>query len=210
MIITLQDVGRRYNQDWIFRHIDYTFSQGKSYAILGPNGSGKSTLLKVLSGSLASSEGKIHYAKDGHTIAIEAIFQHLAIAAPYIELIEEFSLSELIDFHFTFRMCKPGFDKDRIIELLALPRNALHKEIKYFSSGMKQRVRLALACCTQSEILLLDEPTSNLDQQGENWYFDLLQWTDSFASLLIIGSNQEKEYDFCDEKMEITAHKSSR
>lgn len=206
MTITLQDVGRRYDQEWIFRHLDYTFLSGKSYAILGPNGSGKSTLIKTLTGSLSASEGKVDYLIDSQKIDIDRVYQHMVIAAPYVELIEEFSLNEMIDFHFKFKTYKSGFDKERLLALLAL-NNTKQKEIKYFSSGMKQRVRLALACCTRSEVVFLDEPTSNLDQQGENWYLSLLEETHVMDSLLIIGSNQEKEYSFCEERIDILSFK---
>src|SRR5690606_30065650 len=108
--ITLQNLGRRYNREWIFRHIDYTFSLGKKYAILGPNGSGKSTLLKVLSGSLTPSEGQLLYQKDTSTeIVVEEIHRELTVAAPYVELIEELTLKEMLEFHFKFKSYSAGF-----------------------------------------------------------------------------------------------------
>ncbi|TJZ60480.1 ATP-binding cassette domain-containing protein [Sphingobacterium olei] len=206
MNITLLDIGRRYNQEWIFRHIDYTFSSSKKYAILGPNGAGKSTLIKVLSGNLTSSEGKIAFEKDGQDIDVENIYTDLTIAAPYVELIEEFTLNELLDFHFKFKSYYKGFTKESIISLLMMEK-AVDKEIRHFSSGMKQRVKLVLACCSDSDIVLLDEPMSNMDVQGENWYGDLLEKTMSTDRLLIIGSNQKKEYHFCDEFISIVDYK---
>ena len=144
MNITLQDLGRRYNREWIFRHIDYTFSFGKKYAILGPNGSGKSTLLKVLSGSLTPSEGQIVYQnQDQSEIAVEDIHQELTIAAPYVELIEEFTLREMLEFHFKFKSYINGYTMQDVISLLQLEK-AIDKEIRFFSSGMKQQVILTL------------------------------------------------------------------
>jgi len=204
--ITLQNLGRRFNQEWIFKGIDYTFSSNKSYAILGPNGSGKSTLIKVLTGQLTPSEGKLSYSNDSSTIEADDIYQHVSIAAPYIELIEEFTLNELLDFHFKFKRPLPNFDNNQIITLLGMEKSA-NKGLKFFSSGMKQRVKLALACCSDSKILFLDEPTSNLDTSGENWYLELVESTSSSGRLLVIGSNQEKEYAFCDEKFAITSYK---
>jgi len=204
--ITLQNLGRRFNQEWIFKGIDYTFSSNKSYAILGPNGSGKSTLIKVLTGQLTPSEGKLSYSNDSSTIEADDIYQHVSIAAPYIELIEEFTLNELLDFHFKFKRPLPNFDNNQIITLLGMEKSA-NKGLKFFSSGMKQRVKLALACCSDSKILFLDEPTSNLDTSGENWYLELVASTSSSGRLLVIGSNQEKEYAFCDEKFAITSYK---
>ena len=207
MNITLQNIGRRYNKEWIFRHLDYTFSVGKKYAILGPNGSGKSTLLKLLSGSLSPSEGQITYSdQQQKEIEVDSIFHYLTIAAPYVELLEEFTLREMIAFHFKFKNYLAGFDEERLLELTGL-RRAVDKEIRFFSSGMKQRVKLALACCSSSAIVLLDEPTSNLDQAGEAWYVDLVKETIGVDRLLLVGSNQEKEYNFCDEQLNILAFK---
>lgn len=207
MHITLLDLGRRYNREWIFRHLDYTFSFGKKYAVLGPNGSGKSTLLKVVSSSLTPSEGQITYhTAANEAIAVDDIFQKLTIAAPYVELIEEFTLREMLAFHFKFKPLLAGYTIDRVLEVLALGK-ALDKEIRFFSSGMKQRVKLALACCSASNIVLLDEPTSNLDVAGEAWYLSLVQETITADRLLIVGSNQEKEYAFCDEHLSILSYK---
>lgn len=208
MIITLKDIGRRYNQEWIFRHLDYTFSMGKRYAILGPNGSGKSTLIKVLTGSLSPSEGQLSTKLQGTDITIDNMYSHISIAAPYMELIEEFTLNEMIDFHFKFKPYLAGYDKHILTSLLGLEK-ALHKEIKHFSSGMKQRVKLALACCSSSAVVFLDEPTSNLDTQGENWYLDLVSQTLGKERMLIIGSNQEKEYSFCEERIDVMKYKGA-
>src|SRR5665213_617406 len=120
MKITLQNIGRRFNRDWIFRNINYTFTGGETYAILGPNGSGKSTLLQVLNGSLAPSTGNINYSVYDKPVEAEAIFQQLALAAPYLELIEEFTLDEMVDFHFKFKAYRQGMDKEAVISLLAL------------------------------------------------------------------------------------------
>ncbi|PUV22076.1 MULTISPECIES: ABC transporter ATP-binding protein [Sphingobacterium] len=206
MEITLKDIGRRYNSEWIFRHINYRFESGKSYAVLGQNGSGKSTFLKVLSGSLSPSQGELIYTDKEINIGIDQIYQQLSIAAPYIELIEEFTLRELLDFHFQFKSYLPGFDKESALSLLGL-EHALDKEIRHFSSGMRQRVKLVLACCSNSNLVLLDEPTSNLDSAGEEWYLNLIDRTKRDFRLFIICSNQKKEYEFCDETISIVDFK---
>jgi ABC-type multidrug transport system ATPase subunit len=205
MKITLENIGRRFNRDWIFRGVDHTFIKGRIYAILGPNGSGKSTFLQVLNGSLSPSAGKLSYFFEDKPVEAEEVYQYLSLAAPYLELIEEFTLSEMIDFHFTFKRCVTGIDKNELIQLLAMPESS-NKLIKYFSSGMKQRLKLALAFCSDTPMLMLDEPTSNLDTQGVEWYLSLVQ---QFAKnrLTIICSNQEQEYSFCDERLDITEYK---
>jgi ABC-type multidrug transport system ATPase subunit len=206
MTITLNNIGRRFNRDWIFRGVDQAFTPGESYAILGPNGSGKSTLLQVLNGSLSPSIGTINYAYQDKPIEISQVFNYLSLAAPYLEVIEEFTLSEMVDFHFKFKNYKNGLDKKQLIELLNLPKSE-HKLIRYFSSGMKQRLKLILAFCSDTPMLMLDEPTSNLDAQGVDWYLSLVE---RFATgrLTIICSNQEHEYGFCKHRLNISDYKN--
>ena len=153
MQIILQNIGRRFNRDWIFRNIDYTFTQGETYAILGPNGSGKSTLLQILNGSLTPSAGILSYSMDDKPVEVETVYKQLSLAAPYLELIEEFTLDEMADFHFKFKPYLPGMDKEGLISLLNL-EGSKNKAIKYFSSGMKQRLKLALAFCSDTPMLI--------------------------------------------------------
>ncbi|RNL50590.1 ABC transporter ATP-binding protein [Pedobacter jejuensis] len=204
MKISLNNVGRRFNKEWIFRNLSTEFISGNSYAILGPNGSGKSTLLSVLTGSLTPSEGEISFA-DAKDIPVEEIYKHISLAAPYLELVETFTLKELIDFHFKFKNFANGVDAKELIIILGFDK-AANKEIKYFSSGMKQRTKLALACCSNSPILFLDEPTSNLDVQGMKWYLELIE---KFTKdrLTIIGSNQIAEYEFCNNHIQLSDYK---
>jgi len=205
--IVLEDIGRRFNRDWIFQHLDYRFSSGRSYAVLGPNGSGKSTLLQVIASSLTPSAGKIRYESDGEAVDVDRLYRELSLSAPYLELIEEFTLTELLNFHFSFKEYRNGFDRDAVIQLMGLSASR-NKPVRHFSSGMKQRVKLALACCSDTAVVLLDEPTSNLDRAGMAWYLELIDATRS-DRLLIICSNQEREYSFCEEAIEITDYKRS-
>ena len=206
MNITLHNIGRRYNREWIFRHLDYTFSLGTSYAILGPNGSGKSTLMKVISGALSPSEGELSYVLNSSKLELDACYAQLSLAAPYVDLIEEFTLDELLVFHVKFKPLLAGFTIPKIKEILGFQDTVYHKEIKNFSSGMKQRVKLILACCSDTSVLFLDEPTSNLDKEGEKWYLDLVELTKK-NRIIIIGSNQEHEYSFCQEFIQIMDYK---
>ncbi|MBD1385554.1 ATP-binding cassette domain-containing protein [Mucilaginibacter rigui] len=205
MNITLQNIGRRFNREWIFRGIDYTFENACKYAVLGANGSGKSTLLQVLNGSLVPSVGMLKYNDAGKEIEAAGIFNHLSLAAPYLEVIEEFSLNEMIDFHFKFKQFKNGMDKNAVADILNL-EGSRNKLIKYFSSGMKQRLKLALAFCADTPMLMLDEPTSNLDTQGIDWYLGLVEKF-SENRLTIVCSNQEHEYSFCNNRLSIADYK---
>ncbi|WP_207533544.1 ABC transporter ATP-binding protein [Desertivirga arenae] len=206
MRIELNHIGRRFNREWIFRNLDYVFEQGISYAILGANGSGKSTLLQVVAGNLSPSEGKISYLRQEQQLDEELIYNYLSIASPYLELIEEFTLTELINFHFNFKSYHPDLNTKAVIELLGFEKSK-HKPIKYFSSGMKQRTKLALAFCADTPFLLLDEPTANLDNQGIDWYKSFVKHFSS-NRLVIICSNQEHEYDFCEQTLNIQDYKT--
>ncbi|MBE9600651.1 ATP-binding cassette domain-containing protein [Pedobacter sp. MC2016-24] len=210
MTIDLQNLGRRFNQEWIFRNVNYQFAGSEKYAVLGPNGSGKSTLLSILIGSLSPSEGEIHYqetpaAGTEKRIPVENIYKQLSFAAPYLDLIEEFTLLETIAFHFQFKRFYAGMDAESLLSLLGLAKSQ-DKALKYFSSGMKQRTKLALACCADTPLLFLDEPTSNLDAQGVDWYLGLIERF-SVNRMLIIGSNQEFEYSFCRHYVQLSDYK---
>jgi ABC-type multidrug transport system ATPase subunit len=195
MQIRVENLGKKFNRDWIFRNLTATFSTDTSYAITGANGSGKSTLLQTLAGILPPTEGKLHLVQNQKLIAPDEIFRYLGIAAPYQELIEEFTLSETVDFHTRFKPFRKGITAKKFIELIYLTK-ALHKPVKNFSSGMKQRLKLGLAFYSETPILLLDEPTSNLDKTGVDWYKQQIA-----AALpnriVIVCSNQPYEYEFC-------------
>lgn len=205
MTIELSAIGRRFNRDWIFRNIDFRFESGNSYAVLGPNGSGKSTLLSVISGALTPSEGTIQYQQNGKLILPDNFYRHISFSAPYLDLIEEFTLAEMLKFHTQFKPLRADFTLQKVTDLLNLPSIA-HKEIRNYSSGMKQRLKLALALLTDSEIVLLDEPTSNLDEQGVAWYQSLIEQFGG-KRIIIVGSNQPHEYAFCREKIHINDYK---
>ncbi len=205
MRIKLENIGRRFNREWIFEHIDYEFASGNSYAILGANGSGKSTFISVLNGSLTPSEGRLNFYQNDTEIDVAEIYKHISFAAPYLELVENFTLKEIINYHFKFKNFATGLNAANLIKLLNLER-AANKEIRYFSSGMKQRTKLALAFVADTPILFLDEPTSNLDAQGTDWYRELVQKF-SKDKIIVVGSNQKHEYYFCNETIQITDYK---
>lgn len=196
MKIKFASVSKRYRREWILRNIDLELEPAGRYAVTGPNGSGKSTFLKMLSGHLSPTKGKITFTKNERQIEIMDVYKHLSFAAPYIELIEEFTLLEALHFHQGFRPFLSGLNPNNVIEILGLQK-ATHSPIMQFSSGMKQRLKLALACMTQANFILLDEPTTNLDTQGMAWYQELLN---SYIQdrLVIIASNVPDDYRICE------------
>jgi len=208
MTISLSDAGKRFNRDWIFRHLNYTFTAGNSYAIVGPNGSGKSTLLQAIGGAIGLSEGGIDVrpeAQQAKTGSTDSIHQYISIAAPYLEVIEEMTVTEFLQFHQTFKPLLPALSIKEIIAVTGL-QNAANKQIRYYSSGMKQRVKLAQAIFSDVPVVLLDEPCTNLDATGITLYQQLM--ADYCTNrLVVVSSNDEAEYGFCKEKISMTAFK---
>ena len=225
MRITLIDAGKRFNRDWIFRHLSYEFTQGHSYAITGPNGSGKSTLLQAIAGAIGISEGSAHYetgfpatagsphsgepsshpSRDQREVPPDQAYRHLSLAAPYLDLIEEYTVTEFLRFHRSFKPLIPSCTIEDIIARVGLDA-AAHRQIRYYSSGMKQRVKLAQAIFSDTPVLLLDEPCTNLDTEGIGLYRQLIQ---DYAGdrMVIVSSNDVQEYDFCEKTLCILDYK---
>jgi len=205
MKISLTDAGKRFNRDWIFRHLTYEFSAGQSYAIVGPNGSGKSTLLQVLSGSMQVNEGNAQYSINNVQCSIEQVYTQISICAPYLEVVEEMTLIEFLNFHAGFKPFLSTMTSEKIISILGL-ENAVNKQIRNYSSGMKQRVKLAQSIFSDVPVVLLDEPCTNLDSNGIHLYHSLIN--DYCKNrMVVVSSNDEVEYSFCKEKISLTAYK---
>lgn len=201
MRIEVENLGKKYAKEWIFRKLDMQFDSQFSYAITGPNGSGKSTLLQTLTGVFLPTEGTVSYFKGDENIIEEDFYKHLDIVTPYLELIEEFTLDEFLKFHFKFKRLSEGVSIDDFVQHVYLEKDR-DKQLQNFSSGMKQRLKLGLAFYSQSPICFLDEPTSNLDEQGTDWYLTHVKRALD-KKLVIISSNQKHEYDFCDKVINI-------
>lgn len=204
MQIQATGLGKKFIREWIFRGLDTVIEQGKPTAITGPNGSGKSTFLQILSGHHLPNEGNIAYTNEGQLIPIEKVYRYISIAAPYLEVIEELTLDELLDFHFKFKALK-DLSVPEFKELVYL-ENQGKKEVKKFSSGMKQRLKLGLCFFTDAKICFLDEPTSNLDEFGVKWYLDNIKKVLK-EKVIVVSSNQKLEYEFCEQVIHIPDYK---
>lgn len=207
MKISLTDAGKRFNRDWIFRDFTYQFESGHAYAITGNNGSGKSTLLQVLSGSMMPNKGKIHFEENGKTIDAEKIYRHISICAPYLDVVEEMTLTEFFSFHQGFKPFLRGLSISNIISDIGLEKSK-DKQIRYYSSGMRQRAKLAQCIFSDVPIVLLDEPCTNLDTAGIALYHQLI--AEYCANrLVVVSSNDETEYGFCDQRISIMDYKTA-
>jgi ABC-type multidrug transport system ATPase subunit len=192
MDLQVKNLGKRFQREWIFKDLSADIDQGSFVVVTGANGSGKSTLLKQLTGAMPQTEGEIIYTENGKQLSIDQWYKQLTFAAPYMELIEEFTLIELLNFHFQFRKPLEGISISDMPQLMLL-ENQTHKYISDYSSGMKQRVKLGLAFFTDCQMILLDEPGANLDVNGLAWYRSLIGKYKGNRTLLLC-SNDEAEY----------------
>lgn len=205
MIITAENIGLRYTKEFIFKNLNFEFKAQSTYAILGPNGSGKSSLLKVLSGFVSLSKGHLSFQINDKEVAEEKLFSEISYTAPYIELIEEFTLLEHLNFHNKFKSFYQDLSVEQVLAKLELEKHA-DKMLANFSSGMKQRLKLGLAILSTSSVILLDEPATNLDHAGVTWYHNLLA---EFAAnrIVIIASNRPEEYQMATTQLNIEDYK---
>lgn len=205
MKIYLEHISKRFQRHWIFKDVNLNLAAPGSCAILGPNGSGKSTLLRIIAGIQAASAGNIRYEQNGNNIPAEKLFHYISFTAPSQEIVEEFTLEEFLKFHFSFKPLAPGLDIQEIINITGL-QDAKDKPIADYSSGMKQRVKLAQAIFTDCPVLLLDEPCTNLDDEGVQQYRN---WIEQYTAnkLVIVASNDIREYYFCKELVKMQDYK---
>lgn len=206
MDIAVAEAGKRFNRSWIFKNWSQTFTPKHSYVILGGNGSGKSTALKTILGYAPLTEGSLTYRIDGSEINRQSAYEHLNFCSPYLELYEELTLGEMVSFHFSLKKIRNGLSNADFMREIELEK-WVNKPVKFFSSGMKQRLRLGLAILSQGDVLLLDEPVSNLDRAGINWYQNLVEKHRENRICVVASNQQEDEFFFCDTKIEIENYK---
>jgi len=204
-MVVLEGLQKKFGKQHILQDVSHTFQTGSKTAILGSNGSGKSTLIKILSGALEATEGAPTYSIDGGNVTAKSAGLHVGIAAPYVALNPMFSLKETLAFHEQFCPFPEGFKLTEWLDKAGLSAHE-DKRLSTFSSGMLQRVRLLLAVANDRPLLLLDEPLSNLDVEGVQFYTELIR---SFAlsKTIIVGSNYQKdEYSYCTDELLLEKH----
>ena len=192
MILSGKDIGKKFGKTWIFRHLDFELKSGQKVAITGKNGAGKSTLLQIIAAYLTPAEGQLFIDEQ----KIEDQKHQIAFIGPYTEIIEEFTLEEFLNFHSQFKSQTCRIDE--MAESASLP---LNKVIGDFSTGMKQRTKLITAFFFKNEMIFMDEPTSNLDDEGFDWWKAQLEKLDS--SLVIVASNDQREIECCSNKLNL-------
>jgi len=205
--LNLRNVGKRFNREWIFRGVNIQLKQGDKIAILGLNGSGKSTIVKIMSGFVIPSEGSVQLTIDNKTVHTDHYYRQISYTAPYLELPEEFTLAQLINFQRKLKPIVNNISTDEIINKLGMERQK-NKSVEQFSSGMKQRLKLLLALQSDAAITILDEPTVNLDRQGIEWYRQLIDECNRDRIIIVCSNHQPEEYDFCLQQLMIEQYKA--
>jgi len=190
MKIEAVNLTKKYNNQLVFKDVNFVFNSGEKIAIIGNNGSGKTTFLKTLSGITIPSSGKIYY-NDGK-IKKEEIGTKISYSAPYASLIEQYTLNDFLSFYCKFRKILDKHSLDLILKKANFIK-VKNKSISSFSTGMKQKLKLIIAFLTNSNVIFLDEPCSNLDEKGIHFYHYLLNKYSSKRTLIIGSNDIEKE-----------------
>jgi len=197
--------GKKYNKEWIFRGIDFCMQPGNPTVVTGFNGSGKSTLLQCVSGSSLLTEGKIVFSLNNSIIEPENHFAYCSMVAPYLDIVEEMTATEFLNFHQHFKPFYPAISTSYALQMAGLTK-AANKQIRYFSSGMKQRIKLLQAVLSNVPLLLLDEPCTNLDDDGVTLYHSLID-TYGKQKTILVASNNKIEFSFCTQQLNIMQFK---
>ncbi|MDP3556343.1 MAG: ABC transporter ATP-binding protein [Bacteroidota bacterium] len=207
--IQLSNLGKNFNKEWIFRNLSYQINPNDKVVILGGNGSGKSTLLQVISGFITENEGDVIYKLNDKIIPVDKIKNYISFASPYIHLIEEFTLTEMIDHTKIFKPFVKDLSTEQIIELIDLTKSK-NKLIKQFSSGMKQRLKLGVAILCDTPVLLLDEPISNLDANAIDWYKKIVKEYSKNRTVIVASNAIQDEFFICDKQLNVADFKPSK
>lgn len=202
--IALEKAGKSYADRWIFRNLDMELGSGDSLALLGPNGSGKSTLMLTLAGYIRPTEGKWLASLNGAPVPVEKVGTSISMCMPGMETFEEFSLEQVLRLHTATRRMLVETDPVSLAERMLFEPTNLIKPVRFFSSGMKQRLKLGLAMLTASEAVFLDEPLTNLDARGTEWYYRLIEELLG-NRMLVVASNRPDEYPMCKSTFSLSA-----
>jgi ABC-type multidrug transport system ATPase subunit len=204
--ISLNNLSKKYINEWIFRNVSYEIKPADKLVILGSNGSGKSTLLQTIASYLIPTKGEVSWHNGSEKISDEQIFLKLSMASPYMELIEEFTLEELVDHQQKFKPYAKNISNKEVISLLQL-EHAAKKYLRNYSSGMRQRVKLGLAILADCPVLLLDEPCTNLDAAAVLWYQDMIKQHALHKTIVVCSNTVKEEYAFCNTSLEVERYK---
>jgi ABC-type multidrug transport system ATPase subunit len=200
-------INKSFGRRLIFNDLQFKFDKSGVYGISGPNGSGKSTLVKIIAGIIGASKGKIIHKLNDMEIAEENLHNHIGFVSPYLVLYEEFSTYENLKLFAEIRGVK--FNQERVDYLLNKFLLFKRKDdlLKTYSSGMKQRVKFIFALMHSPQLLILDEPTSNLDDEGKNSVYELVK-EEGQKNIVLIASNEKHDLELCGDIVYLEQYKN--
>ncbi len=200
-------LNKSFGRRLIFNDLQFRFDKSGVYGISGPNGSGKSTLVKIIAGIISASKGAILHKLDDKEIAEEHLHNHIGFVSPYLVLYEEFTTYENLKLFAEIRGVV--FNKERVDYLLN--KFLLYKRkddlLKTYSSGMKQRVKFIFALMHSPQLLILDEPTSNLDDEGKNSVYEIVK-EEGQKNIVLIASNEKNDLELCNDIVLLEKYKN--
>lgn len=199
-------LNKTFGRRLIFNDINFRYDERGVFGIAGPNGSGKSTLVKIIAGVISPTKGKIIHKNSDDEVIPEKLHNYIGFVSPYLVLYEEFTAWENLEIFSNIRGI--SFDKEYAEELLNrfLLYNRRNDLVKTYSSGMKQRMKFIFALIHQPGLLIFDEPTSNLDNEGKNSVYEIIE-DKSKESIIIIASNDKADLDLCPKILDLTGFK---
>lgn len=204
--LKLDKLTKTFGRRLIFDNIEYEFHSGNVYGISGPNGSGKSTLVKIIAGLISPTQGKVIHKSEGKVVIEEKLHNYVGFISPYLVLYDEFSAWENLKLISDIRGIP--FKEEKIADLLEnfnlySRRNDM---LKTYSSGMKQRIKFIFALQHEPQLLILDEPTSNLDDEGKEKFYNIIE-NEGKKNLVLIASNEKADLALCSEKINLNDYK---
>jgi heme exporter protein A len=191
----------------IFNNLNFKFENKGIYGISGSNGSGKSTLIKIIAGIISPSSGSIIHNNNNKPVIPEKLHNHIGFVSPYLVLYDEFSALENLKYFSEIRNIRLDTEKVNYLLDKFLLLNRKDDFVKTYSSGMKQRLKFIFALIHSPQVLLLDEPTSNLDSEGKEKVYSILN-KESASSIIIIASNEETDLEICSTRIQLENYKN--
>ena len=204
--VEANELNKTFGRRLIFNGINFRYDESGVFGISGPNGSGKSTLVKIIAGLISPTKGRIIHKNSEGEIIPEKLHNHIGFVSPYLVLYEEFTAWENLQIFSKIRDI--NLNKDYANDLLNrfLLYNRRSDLVKTYSSGMKQRMKFIFALIHNPELLIFDEPTSNLDDEGRKSVYEIIE-NKSRNNIILIASNDKADLDLCSQVVDLKAFK---
>jgi len=205
LTLRASEIGKTFNRRTVLKDISFSLGTGESLAITGKNGSGKSTLIKILAGLLTPSRGILEYAISGKPEDMDGVRPMIGLVSPYLQLYDEFTALENLTI--LSRIRNTALPSTSNVEKIFRTYGLWERRddfVRTFSSGMKQRLKYIVALSHAPSIVMFDEPTANLDEEGCTIVRDAVTELQS-ATLTIIATNDEREASWCKKRIHIGA-----